>query len=91
MPVVSNTGALDREALYWHFPHYHSDGHRPSGAIRRGDLKPIPFFETDRVRLYNLASDIGERHDLAGDNPDEAKRLLEMLTAWRGEVNARTV
>jgi len=91
MPVVSNTGALDREALYWHFPHYHSDGHRPSGAIRRGDLKLIQFFETDRVRLYNLASDIGERHDLAGDNPDEAKRLLEMLTAWRGEVNARTV
>ena len=91
MPVVSGAGGPEREALYWHFPHYHSDGHRPSGAIRRGDMKLIQFFETDRVRLYDLAQDIGERHDLAAERPEEADRLLAMLAAWREEVGARMV
>ncbi|MBN1880529.1 MAG: sulfatase [Deltaproteobacteria bacterium] len=91
MPVVSDTGDVAREALYWHFPHYHSDGHRPSGAIRKGNMKLIHFFESDRARFYDLAADIGETHDLAAERPDEAARLLKMLSAWQKEVNARMV
>ena len=89
MPVVSGTGDLDRDTLYWHFPYYHSSGHRPSGAIRTGDMKLIQFFESDRVRLYDLAANIGERNDLAHERPEETKRLLSMLEAWREALNAR--
>ena len=89
MPIASNQGNLDREALFWHFPHYHGVGHRPSGAIRCRDMKLIQFFENDQLRLYDLAQDIGERHDLSGEHPDEAARLLAMLESWREDVNAR--
>lgn len=89
VPEVAGTSGIGREALFWHFPHYHSDGHRPSGAIRHGDMKLIQFFESDRVRLYDLSQDIGERRDLSGEMPEEAANLLAMLEAWREDVNAR--
>ncbi|HVV99245.1 MAG TPA: sulfatase, partial [Planctomycetaceae bacterium] len=30
---------LERDALYWHYPHYANQGGRPGGAIREGDFK----------------------------------------------------
>ena len=33
---VLKGGKLNREALYWHYPHYWSQSGRPSGAIRGG-------------------------------------------------------
>ncbi len=89
MPLASGTGGVNRDALFWHFPHYHSDGHRPSGAIRHKGMKLIQFYESDRIRLYDLARDIGEHNDLSETHPEDAKRLLAMLDDWRKEVNAR--
>ncbi|MBN1571611.1 MAG: sulfatase [Deltaproteobacteria bacterium] len=89
MPLVAGTGILKRETLFWHFPHYHSDGHRPSGAIRHKDLKLIQFYENGRTRLYDLANDIGEHNDLSDTHPEEAQRLLAMLNVWRVDINAR--
>ncbi|MCP4642660.1 MAG: sulfatase [bacterium] len=80
---------LDRDALYWHYPHYHGSGHRPSGAIRRDNWKLIEFFEVMRVELYDLEKDPGEAKDLAAAHPDLAVELREMLHAWRDEVGAK--
>jgi arylsulfatase A-like enzyme len=41
IPLLEGDGALRREALYWHYPHYSNQISRPGGAIRRGDLKLI--------------------------------------------------
>jgi arylsulfatase A-like enzyme len=57
---------IDREALYFHFPHYHHiNSMGPSGAIRMGKYKLIEVFETDKIELYNLENDPGELHDLS--------------------------
>ena len=64
-------------------------GGSPSGAVREGDYKLIEFFEDSRLELYNLANDIGEKHDLAAEMPDLAARLRKMLHDWRGAVDAR--
>ncbi|MEX2577736.1 MAG: sulfatase [Verrucomicrobiales bacterium] len=79
--------ALDRDALYWHLPHYHHG--TPASAIRKGDLKLIEFFEDDSIALYDLAADIGETTNLADSRPELANELRDDLAAWREKVDAR--
>ena len=79
--------ALTR-SLYWHFPHYHGSGSTPSGAMRRGSLKLVEWFETGRVELYDLARDPGEARDLAAKRPQVAASLRTELAAWRTRVGA---
>lgn len=80
---------LDREALYWHYPHYHSQGATPHSAIRAGDWRLVEFFEDGRIELYNLADDIGEQNDLAAEMPEKVAVLRAMLAAWREDVGAQ--
>lgn len=86
--VVRGTGLVSREALYWHFPHYHGSGSTPSGAIRRGSLKLIEWFEDARVELYDLARDPGEAHNLAAERPGDVAALKADLAHWRSSVGA---
>ncbi len=87
--LLQGSGQLNREALYWHFPHYHSSGSVPSGAIRAWDFKLIEWFEDERVELYNLREDVGETTDLSAAMPEKARELLAMLRDWRVEVEGR--
>jgi arylsulfatase A len=81
--------ALDRDALYWHYPHYHSQGATPHSAIRDGDFRLVEFYEDGHIELYNLAEDVGETTDLVGQMPEKAKQLQEKLHAWREKVGAQ--
>jgi arylsulfatase A-like enzyme len=89
VPLLRQQGSLDRNALYWHFPHYHGSGNRPSGAVRVGDFKLVEWFEDGKVELYNLSGDIGELNDLSGSMPEKVEELREMLHAWHSTVDAR--
>ena len=80
---------LGRDALFWHYPHYHNGGSTPHSAIREGDWRLVHFYEDGRRELYNLADDVGESRNLAGDMPDKADELLARLDAWRAEVGAQ--
>ena len=55
---------------------------------RMGDYKLIEFFEDGHLELYNLANDIGERHNLAQAEPAKAADLHARLVAWRESVGA---
>lgn len=80
---------LDREALYWHFPHYSNHGMQsPGGAVRSGDFKLIEYFENGTVQLFDLRNDPGEQHDLARDEPDTAAKLRSRLHQWRADLSA---
>lgn len=82
--------ALSREAIYWHFPHYSNHGMQsPGGAIRRGEMKLIEYFENGTLQLFNLRNDPGEQHDLADEQPELARDLQKMLHDWRTQVGAR--
>ncbi|TWT92650.1 Arylsulfatase [Neorhodopirellula pilleata] len=80
---------LDREALYWHYPHYSNQGGIPGGAIRMGDFKLIERYEDGRIHLYNLQDDIGERIDLAEKMPEQANRMRTQLHQWYQSVDAK--
>ena len=87
-PLLRGADKLQRDALFWHFPHYHGSGNRPSGAVRLGDLKLVEWFEDGRTELYDLSVDPYEQNDLAASNPKETTRLSGMLDRWRVEVGA---
>lgn len=77
--------------LYWHYPlaKKHFLGGRSSGAIRRGDWKLVEFFDDRKLELYNLADDISERNNLAGEHPQKVKQLHKLLSEWRNDVSAK--
>jgi arylsulfatase A-like enzyme len=87
--LLKETGRPQRDAIYWHYPHYHGSGNRPSGAVRAGDFKLIEWYEDGRVELYNLKDDLGEQEDLAAAMPAKAQELRRMLHAWRDEMGAK--
>jgi len=89
MPLLKGERHFEREAIYWHYPHYGNQGGTPGSSIRRGDYKLIEFFEDGRLELYNLRQDIGEEHNLARDQPRLASELAGLLADWRKRVEAK--
>jgi arylsulfatase A len=88
-PLLKGESSLDREALYWHFPHYSNHGMQsPGGAIRAGNYKLLDYFENGSAQLFDLQRDIGEQNDLSRSHPDKVKKLRAMLHAWRSSVLA---
>ncbi|MGM0488012.1 MAG: sulfatase [Planctomycetota bacterium] len=89
-PLLKNpAAALDRGAIYWHYPHYGNQGGFPSSAIRQGPWKLIHDIEDNAYELYNIAEDPGERHNLVESKQDLVNELKAKLDAWRKDVNAR--
>jgi arylsulfatase A-like enzyme len=86
--VLKRDRRLDREALYWHYPHYSNQGGVPSGAVRQGDFKLVEFYEDGRLELFNLREDLGETRNLAAANPGKTRELRQLLERWRRSVNA---
>ncbi len=87
--LLEGNGDIEREALYWHYPHYSNQGGIPGGAIRSGRYKLIERFEDGRVHLYDLESDIGERNDLAEAKPEIVTEMRKRLHAWYQDVDAK--
>jgi arylsulfatase A-like enzyme len=85
--------------MVWHFPHYwgwpglrakESFGVMPFSSIRVGDHRLIYDYDRESVQLYDLASDLGERHDLAAEEPELARELCDRLAARLKELGAQT-
>ena len=87
--LLAGGDRLDREALFWHYPHYANQGGTPGCSVRSGDWKLIEFFEDRRAELYNLRDDVGEDHDLSRENPAVTDRLRGLLGDWLRRVDAR--
>ena len=89
VPVLTGTDSLDREAIYWHYPHYNQHPQSfPSGVIRAGGWKLIEDLETRELSLYSLASDLGETNDVSVQQPAKVAELHAKLKAWREQVGA---
>lgn len=100
LPVLKGE-KLPERPLYWHFPIYldaydpnTDDGRdpvfrtRPGTAIRMGNWKLHEYYEDGVKELYNLQNDVGERHNLALQNPDIVKKLHNQLVNWQKQLKA---
>jgi arylsulfatase A-like enzyme len=47
-PVLKNPSAAEREALFWHYPHYSNQGGFPGGGVRTGDWNWSRAIGTDQ-------------------------------------------
>ncbi len=83
------TGKLKKRSLYWHYPHYHTEGATPYSAVRNGDWKLIHTIETNTYELYNLKTDISETKNLIDSEPAVAAKLIKELEAWKKKVGAQ--
>lgn len=89
VPVLKDNAPLDRDAIFWHYPHYNQHPQSfPSGVIRAGKWKLIESLETGQVSLYDLSSDLGEQNDRSAAEPEVTRQLLSQLKAWRHDVGA---
>lgn len=89
VPVLAGDGKLNREAIYWHYPHYNQHPQSfPSGVVRSGRWKLIEAYETGEAMLFDLRDDIGEQKNLAASHPDKVTALSGLLKEWRQSVGA---
>jgi arylsulfatase A-like enzyme len=87
------TATAPHESLFWRMGQ--------QMAVRRGDWKLVRYdqaadhrdtrsvasdVKVTPPRLYNLANDAGERHDLAAEQPDKLKELLSAWQAWDAQL-----
>ena len=87
--LLKGVDTLDRDAIFWHYPHYGNQGGTPGSSVRMGDLKLIEFFEDGRLELYDLVQDPGEQHDLSLEKPQLAREMRTTLLQWRQQVEAK--
>lgn len=91
-------GYLDRPVNRGRDPVFRT---RPVSVIRKGDWKLHLYHEewqldggrsrvtaNNSVELYNLAEDIGERHNLVTSHPEQRDDLLDDLLAWFEHTDA---
>jgi arylsulfatase A len=66
------------ERLVWH---HDVEIEHPQTAMRKGNLKLLHYWDTKEDYLYDLATDLGERHNLAREKPELVAPLLAELKA----------
>jgi arylsulfatase A-like enzyme len=101
-PVLENNTSA-RNELFCHFPHAQARGDyekmpaptpvAPSSYLRSGDWKLIRLYcdsadQSDRHELYNLATDPGERNDLAAAQPARVQELARRLDTYLKDTAA---
>jgi len=88
-PVLTEEGIVDRDELFWHYPHYHGSAWKPGSAIRKGDCKLVVHYEDESTELFNLADDPAETTNIADQYPDKVEELKNRLDARLLETGAQ--
>lgn len=90
------TSQLERNTMYWHYPHYHAgSGMKPASAIRDGDYKLIEWYEEElsgkegALELFNLKTDPGESNNLINLEKQKSEELLKKLESWKLKTGAQ--
>jgi arylsulfatase A-like enzyme len=89
VPLLKGGDELPRKAIFWHYPHYGNQGGTPGSSVRMGNYKLIEFFEDNRIELYDLEKDPGEKHDLSQEELELAQDMKATLWQWRQDVEAK--
>jgi arylsulfatase A-like enzyme len=59
------------------------------GAVRQGDWKVLVSLWKPKLQLFNLADDIGEKHNLASEKPELVEKLHKAWLDWSASLPPR--
>ena len=76
--LLFDSQPLPERTLFWRA--------RDNKAARRGPWKLIS--QEGKAMLFNLADDIGERHDVSRQRPELMRQLRNELAGWEKDVDA---
>lgn len=78
LPVLKDEATSQRETMFWE--------RRSNRAARVGRYK---WIESDRGGgLFDLETDLGEKHDLSKEKPDVLADLKQQFADWKSEMDA---
>ncbi|MDO4229202.1 MAG: sulfatase [Capnocytophaga sp.] len=85
---------ISKRSLFWHLPnnwygYNRALGLGASSAIRKGDYKLIYYHDTQDFELYHITKDIGEKHNLVGENQEKTKELARDLAKYLRDTFAQ--
>ena len=89
IPVLTANQQINRDELFWHYPHYHGSAWKPGSALRKGDWKIVVHYEDNSTELFNLADDPGETTNIAAQNLEKVVELKKILDAKLLDSNAK--
>ncbi len=79
LPYLSGSkSGLPHKTLYWRMGVQH--------AVRDGDWKLVVVGSEGKPQLYNLDKDIGETTNVADQNSEKVKELMELYDKWNAQM-----
>ncbi|WP_435895199.1 sulfatase [Oceaniferula spumae] len=89
MPLFQGKEKLDRDALYWHYPHNRKGVKYNMGSeIIAGDWKFYLGYGKTKDALYNLKKDSMEKDNVLAQHPEVADKMRVKLEKWLKSVDA---
>jgi arylsulfatase A-like enzyme len=82
LPLLQSGAKPTERTLFWRV----TTQARRQRAVRQGDWKLV--LDGGVPMLHNVATDVGERNDLANQRQDIVRRLFPLITKWEQDVDA---
>ena len=90
MPLFQGKGRLDRDALYWHFPHNRPDvTYYMGSSVLQDDWKLYAGYGLIDDALFNLKDDPMEQTNVLSSYQERASGMREALDQWLNRVDAK--
>lgn len=92
--LFTPTKNIPERNLYWHLPnnwfgYNRTLGLGASSAIRKGNYKLIYYHDSQDFELYNITTDISEKHNIATENQTKTEELAHDLANYLREAKAQ--
>jgi len=82
LPLLQPNAQRTDRTLFWRI----TTQARRQRAVRQGDWKLV--LDGGVPMLYDVAKDVGERNDLAGQRTDIVRKLFPLIGQWEADVDA---
>ena len=57
--------------------------------MREGNLMLVEYYDGQKSELYDLATDPGEKSDVAAQHPERVEKMSAALETWRNDLRVQ--
>jgi arylsulfatase A-like enzyme len=85
LPALQGRAASPHRALHWVWDQGRKQQWR---GLREENFKLLRSADAEPWQLYDLSTDLGEKHDLAASQPEKRAELIRHFDEWRAGIAA---